>query len=305
MIKINKKKINQHANELIKIFSMLSITNKYNIVGSFNTEGIFFPSDIDLNEKIIIKKDSDINKTVKKLKITFKNILKDENIFFTDLKLGIDDNNESLHWSIKEIENNKKVYSEEKIKTFENGLLEGTVKIDILYRLNYGDFIEISMIWLINPQKINMVNELKNDIDEYLEIGRSFKALKRCFSYYTIKNNQKKLYTLIKLFNSDISLINKVISEISIYIQLLEIYPDRVKLDEIHFSIQNDIKYFLGCIFRFKINNKIYQKLDYICNLTSVQKTINELEKLNDYLKILLEKQIKRWISFNKSIIPK
>ena len=41
MIKINKKKINQHANELIKIFSMLSITNKYNIVGSFNTEGIF------------------------------------------------------------------------------------------------------------------------------------------------------------------------------------------------------------------------------------------------------------------------
>jgi len=303
MIKINKKVSNQHANELVKLFHMLSLTNKYNIVGSYNTEGIFFPSDIDLNENIKIKSERDINKIVKKFNNLFIQIDNDPNIFFTDFKLGLDDKNESLHWSFDEIESNNKIIGDQS-KTFENGLLEGTVKLDIVYRLNYGEFVEISMIYMINPEKINMLNQLKNDISEYLSIGRSFKALKRSFSYYSIKGNQKKLYKLIKLFNSDISLVAKVISEITIYIQLLEIYPNRIKLDEIHFSIQNNIKYYLGCIFRFKIKNKIYQKLDQICKLNSVSKTIIQLEKLNDDFKNLLEQQTKTWISFNKGVIP-
>ena len=40
-----------------------------------------------------------------------------------------------------------------------------------------------------------------------------------------------------------------------------------------------------------------------ICNLTNVKKTINELEKVNEYFKKLLEKETKVWISFNKNII--
>jgi hypothetical protein len=159
------------------------------------------------------------------------------------------------------------------------------------------------MVYLINSQKINLIHELKNDIDDYLHNGRTFKALKRCFSLYSIQKKQKKLYTLIKLFNSDIGLINKIISEISIYIQLLELYPSQIPLEEIFFSIQNGIKYYLSCIFRIKINNIIFRKLDMICNLTNVKKTINELEKVNEYLKKLLEKETKVWISFNKNII--
>jgi hypothetical protein len=40
-----------------------------------------------------------------------------------------------------------------------------------------------------------------------------------------------------------------------------------------------------------------------ICNLTNVKKTIEELEKVNEYFKNLLEKETKVWISFNKNII--
>ena len=166
----------------------------------------------------------------------------------------MDENKESLHWDFDEIQNGQKIVND-KTKNFHESLLEGTVKLDIIYRLNYSDFYEISMIYLVNPQKINLLSELKTDISEYLTIGRSFKALKRCFSYYTIKNNHKKLYTLIKLFNSDISIVAKVISEITIYITLLELYPERVPLKEIFFGIQNSIKYYLGCVFRFKIKN--------------------------------------------------
>ena len=65
MIKISKKKVNEHNNELI-LFNNLSITNKYNIVGSFSTQGVFFPSDVDLNENIKIKSEKDIISTNKK-----------------------------------------------------------------------------------------------------------------------------------------------------------------------------------------------------------------------------------------------
>jgi hypothetical protein len=279
------------------------LTKKYNIVGSYNVDGVYFPSDIDLNEKIRIKNENNISQILKKLKTLFLEIKNNNNIFFIDFKNGIDDRGESLHWTLDEILDTKKKYDKNKTKFFDDALLEGTVKLDIIYRLNYGDFIEISMIYMINSEKVNIIHELKNDIEEYLHNGRKFKALKRCFSLYSIENNQSKLYTLIKLFNSDLGLINKVISEITIYIQLLELYPSEVPLEEIFFSIQNGIKYFLSCIFRIKIKNIIFRKLDIICTFSNVNKTINELEKVNEYFKKMLEEQTKVWIGFNKNII--
>jgi hypothetical protein len=305
MIKIQKKELNENSNDLLKIFDMISITKNYNIVGSYSIQGVFFPSDIDLNEIIIIKNKNEISKIIKNLKNIILKIKNNINIFFTDFKIGIDHKNEGIHWSIKDIQKGKKVLDNRTIKYFDDSLLEGTVKLDILYRISYGMFYEISIIYLINPKKINIISELKSDIKEYLHIDRSFKALKRCFSLYTIENNQKKLYKLIKLFNSDISLIAKVISEVSIYIMLLELYPKRIPLDEIHFAIQNDIKYYLSCIFRIKLKNKLFKKLDEICNLKNIEKTIDELNKLNDYFKTLLQDQTKIWISFNKGILPK
>ena len=303
MIKINKKKVNQNSNDLLKIFSILSLTNKYNIVGSYNTDGVYFPADIDLNEKINIKNEQNILIILKKFKKLFLEIKNNKNLFFTDFKNGIDDRGNSLHWTLEEILDTKKKYGDNKIKFFDDALLEGTLKLDVIYRINYGEFVEISMIYMINSQKINIIYELKNDIDDYLHNGRAFKALKRCFSLYSIQNKQKKLYTLIKLFNSDGGIVNKIISEISIYIQLLELYPSQIPLEEIFFSIQNDIKYYLSCIFRIKINNIIFRKLDMICTLTKVKKVIDELEIINEYYKKLLEKETKVWISFNKNII--
>ena len=67
MIKINKKNVNQNSNDLLKVFNILSLTNKYNIVGSYNTDGVYFPSDIDLNEKINIKNEKDISIILKKI----------------------------------------------------------------------------------------------------------------------------------------------------------------------------------------------------------------------------------------------
>ena len=68
MIKIQKKELNENSNDLLKIFDMISITKNYNIVGSYSIQGVFFPSDIDLNEIIIIKNKNEISKIIKKLK---------------------------------------------------------------------------------------------------------------------------------------------------------------------------------------------------------------------------------------------
>jgi hypothetical protein len=120
-----------------------------------------------------------------------------------------------------------------------------------------------------------------------------------------IKNNHKKLYTLIKLFNSDIGLVAKIIGDISIYIQLLELYPSTIiPLDEIKFALQNNIKYYLSSIFRIKIRNSLFKQLDKICSLNNNKKVVQLLTKFNDDFKKLLEDEAKVWISFNKSIIP-
>jgi hypothetical protein len=91
MIKINKKNVNQNSNDLLKVFNILSLTNKYNIVGSYGTDGIFFFSDIDLNEKINIKNEKNISIILKKFKKLFLEIKNNKNLFFTDFKNVIDD----------------------------------------------------------------------------------------------------------------------------------------------------------------------------------------------------------------------
>jgi hypothetical protein len=97
MIKINKKQINQNSNDLLKIFNILSLTDKYNIVGSYNIDGVYFPSDIDLNEKIHIKNEKNILIILKKFNKLFLEIKNNKNLFFTDFKNGIDDRGNSLH----------------------------------------------------------------------------------------------------------------------------------------------------------------------------------------------------------------
>jgi 2-polyprenyl-3-methyl-5-hydroxy-6-metoxy-1,4-benzoquinol methylase len=57
----------------------------------------------------MIKNKNEISKIIKKLKNIIFNIQKDKIIFFTDFKIGVDHNNEGVHWSIQEIRNGKKV----------------------------------------------------------------------------------------------------------------------------------------------------------------------------------------------------
>ena len=118
MIKIHKKELNENSNDLLKIFDMISISKKYNIVGSYSIQGVFFPSDIDLNEIIIIKNKNEISKIIKKLKNIILKIKNNKNIFFTDFKIGIDHKNEGIHWSIEDIQNCKKVLDNRTNKYF-------------------------------------------------------------------------------------------------------------------------------------------------------------------------------------------
>ena len=301
---ITKKDENEYNDKLLELIEMISITKKYNIVGSFSFHGVYWSSDVDLNESIKIKNEKQINTFNKKLSSILLKLSENENIFFIVFKYGIDDENESLHWTYDEIIKGHKVYGNNKMKKFNDAAMDGTIKLDIIFRMNYSQFVEISIIYQINPEKIDIIHNLKADINEYLHIDRSYKALKRCFSFYALKNQKSKMYILLKLFNSDIGIISKIINEITIYIILLEMYSNKISLEEIKFGLQS-LKYYINSIFRIKISNKFYQNLDKICNLKKVSKVIEELNKLNDNFKQILEDQTRTWITYNKNIIPK
>ena len=52
---LKHKNRNDFNNSLVKVFDLMSIHGKYNIVGSASLKGIYYNSDIDLNQQVKIR----------------------------------------------------------------------------------------------------------------------------------------------------------------------------------------------------------------------------------------------------------
>ena len=136
---INKKSLISYPNYLKNIFTVISLNNSYNIVCTSSVRGILYTSDYDLNMHLIEHntKEETINHIDKIFNNLFHIIDKDENIYFMDFKIA------GLHWTLNELLRGYK----NKIK-FKNGLLsDEIIKLDIVARLSYANFVEISMIY--------------------------------------------------------------------------------------------------------------------------------------------------------------
>ena len=176
---INKKSLISYPNYLKNIFTVISLNNNYNIVGTSSVRGILYTSDYDLNTHLIehdTKEDtiSHIDKVFNKL---FHIIDKDEDIYFMDFKLS------GLHWTLDELLRGSKGKTK-----FKNGLTsDDMIKLDIVARLSYANFVEISMIYNLEFEEKTLdehheltVSKIKDDIhkeiNEYMTEHNYFKA---------------------------------------------------------------------------------------------------------------------------------
>lgn len=267
-----QRNINDFLNSYQKIFNMMSINTKYNIIGSSNLKNIRYNSDYDLQNEFISNKNLN-NQVVKKIQTNIKN-LNNNNSFVIDFKCGIDSKGDSLHWTVQEIKNNKKIV-DGNTTTLQNAIIQkSTIKLDVIIFIN-STFVDITENYYIkignnsNFDKIDSSIILKNiqeDIQEQIKDNNYNKALKRIFSFTKINSPKNPiLKELIDFFNSNAGIINKGRADLDVILILLEkeipvdISKIKIVLDTIKFQLSyNTLFDFTDSFLKLeKINNKM------------------------------------------------
>jgi hypothetical protein len=87
---LKSKNKNDFNNSLVKVFDLMSIQGKYNIVGSASLKGIYYNSDIDLNQQVKIRGKSPFESVYNMFVKKFQMAKQNPNIYITDFKAGVD-----------------------------------------------------------------------------------------------------------------------------------------------------------------------------------------------------------------------
>jgi len=207
-----------------------------------------------------------------------------------------------LRWTIDEVlKGYKNLKNSDKIYLIDCILDNTVIKLDCILHYNYSIFMEISEIYVfkvknhkIQSSTTEQIHQgITNDYKKFMHEGKIYKALKRLFSIYKFKKDLGKCKELIKFFNSNEGLLNKIKNDLEIYIIVLEKIP-KIKINEIHFGLQN-LKSQLANIYQFNIPN------DYLDdNRTKLIKNINlMIENLN----VILQRIAKKWIEVHKTLL--
>ena len=187
---------------------------------------------------------------------------------------------------IKQIEKSHDIWYIESHKTNKYFQINTIANIDgILTDIN-------DTIWLEKePSKKNKIISLKEDIDQLINEGNYWKALKRLYSLSLIDKlittkNEKNI--LIDLFNSNIGLLSSIISQLEIIMKITKITNSPKLLITNNLSI---CQLKLNKIYEIPIEDKLFKMF----SLRYISKLYNILyNKLQDYTR--------RWICHNKSL---
>ena len=142
-----------------------------------------------------------------------------------------------------------------------------------------------------------------NDYKKFMHEKKIYKALKRLFSIYKYKKDLGKCKELIKFFNSNEGLLNKVKNDLEIYVIVLEKIP-KIKISEIQFGLQN-LKGQLANIFQFDIPNSYLAEFDDMSKIDNKSKLIKKINLMVIKLNTILQRIAKKWINHHKNILIK
>ena len=211
-----------------------------------------------------------------------------------------------LRWSVDEILKGYKALSKNRQKTLGDAIMDASViKLDVIARIGYANFIEISNIFhFVIKGKIEdeptktFIQILIDEAKEYHKYHDDYKALKRIFSIAKFQTNNKTMGLLVDVFNSNLGIINKARGDLEVLIDVMH-NSKHTETDEINFAIQK-IKQMLGNIYQFPFSDKIYHEFDNICKLHNGTDKTNKIEALIDTLKQITQKEAVIWINKNK-----
>lgn len=209
---LKDKKLSEINNNTSDVIHKFALTSKVKFLGSASKKGILYPSDFDLL--------SPIKEPAEALAKHFQQVFSKPFKYIMEIKIGKTKSGDKLVWTQNQIQNgkNKGITLVDAIKQ------DALIKTDII--LEQGNsFVEISIIYATKYQtqktKETIESELEEEIKEFSK-DNSFKALKRLYSLLSLEEKNMKLKEkLIKFFNSDIGLVNKVANDLDTLSQLI------------------------------------------------------------------------------------
>jgi hypothetical protein len=178
-----------------------------------------------------------------------------------------------LRWTIKDILKGFLKYRGFKITIKDAIKTGGLFKMDFILITDDKKIMDINNVWDFrikglkneNAVNINPERELMNEAKTLKAKGQYFKALKRLFSYYKLKNNKKMIEKLYKVLNSDLGILHQVSSNIDLLILLLT--DGKPKIEDINIFINSFID---------RLNN-IFTTKDYFKNEKLIINSINKI----------------------------
>jgi hypothetical protein len=234
-----KKKMNEFSKKVKSVFNLMTISRKFNIIGSSALKNIRYSNDYDLNELYSkqLNTQEALTTITKMFQAKFVEANKDPTLFITDFKCGIDKDGEPLRWNKVDMAKGYKTMNNGETISFSSALLLRSVtKLDVVKILD-GVFTEFSDNYYIKlgnkanfdpleTENENMKHSLEQSFHEYYyEQNNLFKGLKRSFSYFLFDGEKKNKATLTKLmnfFNSPIGKIYQAKSNIGTIVLLIE-----------------------------------------------------------------------------------
>lgn len=296
-----------------KYIDLLSVDgSEVQPLGSFTFKIQKYPSDIDINQTIKIR-NNNFKVIADNLRNIAMRIMREKNVYFSDLKLGIDSrypNNKDkfiVRWSINDLINGYKMLPDNKVLTIEDALkMQSVIKLDII-GFTDNRFIEASTFFLLekidNDGNITYVNVPADFFDKYIEALKGevlkytsepnikyFKAVKRMWSLARINKDMKTLKKLEPMINSNLSLLGQINADLETLVLLIEktqnLPNNKKPYKEIDLTL-NSIGKRISTITDIDIDDSfVINKLEKARKLINNYDhgIINELEELHDYI---------------------
>lgn len=164
-------------------------------------------------------------------KETAKNIYDEFNNIFKSI-----DSNTNLYFiefKVQTAKNKIRYYREDKLnyETIKSNYADIIFfKLDLSVWTDYH-FVDFSVIYNLFTEKLSLpyfINGLNKDIEELVDNGQYYKALKRKYSVYKLRGDNEQMNKLNEVFNSDLGLKYKVASNLEAMDLVKEHYKDEL-----------------------------------------------------------------------------
>lgn len=312
-----KKQIKDFSKKVREVFNLMTISRKFNIIGSSALKNIRYSNDYDLNELYQKQMNTQeaLNTITKMFQAKFVEADKDPTLFITDFKCGIDKDGEPLRWNKADMKKGYKIMLSGETISFQSALLlKGDTKLDVVKILD-GVFTEFSDNYYIklgnktnfNPEETeteNMKHSLELSFHEYYyEQNNLFKGLKRSFSYLLFDGEKKNSATLTKLmdfFNSPVGKIYQAKSNIAT-IELLIENVSKFRLPLLD-DVKKNIQIIKSKLEEFSFKN-VKRHLDQALKSSTLKQVMAHLSQVENGLKEIVNRATEDFVYRNPKVL--